>query len=119
MDEMDKDLGQKLKQIRVQKGYEVSEVERKLGIHQEQINDIENGNIDSLGDLKKFCNLYDIPVQSLFGREVKMPQVLKDAGVEWVAFGKEIEGDELSPKDIEDILNLVERVRDEDKPSKE
>lgn len=109
-------MGQKLKQIRMQKGYEVSEVGRKSDIHLEQINDIENGNITDLGNLKKLCNLYDTPIQSLFGREVKMPQILKDAGVEWVAFGKEIERDELSSKDIESILNFVERIRD--KPSK-
>ncbi|MBN8200522.1 helix-turn-helix domain-containing protein [Bacillus sp. NTK034] len=111
MEELDIEVGLKLKKLREEKGYSMREVGERIGIDHSYVGKIEKGKIPSLNTLKRLCNLYDISVSSLFGDEVEKPKPLKDIGVEWMTFIDKMEKRELSPKEIEDIMEALKALK--------
>ncbi|CDQ39496.1 helix-turn-helix domain-containing protein [Virgibacillus salexigens] len=107
--ELDKEIGEKLKKIRKEKtGMSTREAGRRIGVSNSYVSRIENGRIPSLSTLQKLCDLYGISLQSLFGKEVETPKEL-EGKVKWIAFGEEMEEDELTPEDIKSILKFLDK----------
>ena len=104
MEQLDKHIGEKLREIREKKGFTMREVAEIIDINYSYISKIEKGKIPSLEKLNKLCDLYGIPVASLFGEEVKTPKELQDIGVEWISFAKEMEKKDISPEEIKQIM---------------
>jgi len=110
MEELDKKIGQKLKKVREKLGYTMREVGERTGINFTYISKIEKGQIPSLDKLNKLCNLYNIDIKSLFGDEVEIPAELRDLGVEWITFAKEMERENLTPDEIKSIINVIKSL---------
>lgn len=111
MKELDKRIGIKLKNLRTQSGYTMREVADKVGIHFTYVGKIENGKIPNLEILEKLCNVYGIEMSSLFGDGVEVPKQLQDIGVEWVAFAKEMNKENLTPDEIRKIVDFIKTIR--------
>ncbi|WP_200415985.1 helix-turn-helix domain-containing protein [Virgibacillus salexigens] len=112
--ELDEQIGKKLREIRKEKNLTMREAGEKSGVSYSQISRIENGHPASLQALKKLSDAYDVTLQSLFGEEVELPQKLKDEGVKWMAFGKKMEGKELTPEKVEEYVEAVRKLRGEE-----
>lgn len=110
MEELDKKIGNKLKQLREQKEYTMREVAERTGIHYTYVGKIEKGQIPSLDKLNKLCDLYGISIQSLFGEEVEVPIELRNLGVEWVTFAKEMQRENLSPDEIKNLVTFIKSM---------
>ncbi|WP_121605360.1 helix-turn-helix domain-containing protein [Virgibacillus sp. Bac332] len=109
--ELDEKIGKKLKDIRVNKmNISAREAGRRIGVSNSYVSRIENGRIPSLSILQKLCDLYGVSLQSLF---METPQELKEENVEWIAFGKEMEDDDLTPEDVKSILKFLKKRRDD------
>lgn len=111
MEELDKEIGLKLKKLREQKGLSLREAAKRIGVDHSYIHKIEGGKMPSLEKLKKLCDLYDFPIQSLFGEEVEVPDILKDLGVEWVAHVEKMKNKQLTPEEVEKMVEIVRTLK--------
>ena len=112
MDNLDKQIGEKLKALREKKGYTMREVAELAEMDHTYISKIEKGKIPSLEKLKRLCSLYDVPVAYLFGDgEFTVPSEAKAKGVKWIRFIDEMERRELEPDEIEQLLDLLKVLK--------
>jgi transcriptional regulator with XRE-family HTH domain len=111
MERLDQEIGEKLKNIRNKKNLSMREVGERIGIDHSYIGKIEKGKIPSLNTLRKLCEFYGITVSSLFGDEVPVPDELKDIGVEWITFAKEMENKELTPDEIKAVVEAFKAIK--------
>jgi transcriptional regulator with XRE-family HTH domain len=110
MEDLDKKIGHKLKKVREELGFTMRDVGEKTGIHFSYIGKIEKGQIPSLDKLNKLCELYKINIKSLFGEEIDLPEELRELGVEWVSFAKEMKRENLTPDEIKSIVNVIKSL---------
>lgn len=111
MENLDKRIGLKLKHVREKKGLSMREVGERTGIHFSYVGKIEKGQIPSLDKLNKLCTLYGLNMQSLFGEEIEVPDELKEVGVEWVTFAKDMNKQNLSPDQIKNIIQVIKSIQ--------
>lgn len=111
MEELDKKIGLKLKNLREQFGYSMREVGERTGIHFSYVGKIEKGQIPSLDKLNKLCSLYGIEIPSLFGEKVEVPEDLKEWGVEWISFAKELKDRNLTPEERKVIIDIAKTLK--------
>jgi transcriptional regulator with XRE-family HTH domain len=112
VDNLDKQIGEKLKALREKKGYTMREVAELAEMDHTYISKIEKGKIPSLEKLKRLCSLYGVPVSYLFGDgEFEVPNEVKDKGVKWISFIDEMERREMEPDEIERLLDLLKILK--------
>ncbi|MDA6141378.1 helix-turn-helix transcriptional regulator, partial [Escherichia coli] len=85
-----KEVGEKLRKERDKRKLTLREVGEATGIDYSYLGRIERGSLPSSTKLRKLADFYEIPMASLFGEEMEVPQELKDIGVEWISFSKEM-----------------------------
>lgn len=111
LEQLDMEIGLKLKKLRVQLDLSQREVAKRIDIDHSYIAKIEKGKMPSLEKLKRLCSLYGISVQSLFGEEVALPDVLKELGVEWAAHAEKMKEKGLTPDEIEKMVDFVRTLK--------
>lgn len=111
MDKLDQDIGLKLRKLRDELGLSMREVGERIGIDHSYVGKIEKGRIPSLNTLKKLCDFYGIQVSSLFGDEVEIPKELKEIGVEWITFAKEMKKRELTPDEVKAVMEAFKAIK--------
>jgi transcriptional regulator with XRE-family HTH domain len=111
MENLDREIGDKLRKLREQKNLTMREVAEATNIDYTYISKIEKGKIPSLEKLKKLCNLYGIQLSSLFGNEIDLPNELKNDGVKWITFGEEMEKRDLTPDEIKKLLDALKIMK--------
>lgn len=109
--ELDIEIGEKLKTIRERLDLSIREAARRINMDHSYLAKIEKGKIPSLEKLKQICDTYGIPIQSLFGKEVKTPNKLKDIGVEWIAFVEGMKEREFTPEEVEKMVRVVDAFK--------
>jgi len=108
MEGLTKEVGEKLKHLREQKGYSLRDVSERTGIHFTYISKLEKGQHKAnLEMIEKLCNFYDVTISSLFGDGVDVPSELKDIGVEWITFANDMKKKDLSPDEIRKIVEFA------------
>lgn len=110
MENLDVEIGTKLKKLREQLNLTTREVGSRIDIDQSYVSKIEKGRIPSLTILKKLCDLYGVEVADIFGDKVTVPKELQEIGVKWMAFNKEMEKKKLSPEDVTNILEALKNI---------
>jgi transcriptional regulator with XRE-family HTH domain len=111
MEKLDKQIGEKLKKLREQKNLTLREAAEKIGMAYSYISQIENGKVPSLDKLNKLCDLYGVKVSSLFGEEIEPDDGLKQMGVEWIAFSKEMEQQNISVEELKKVLDTLKLLK--------
>lgn len=106
-----KKYGFKIREIREKNNDTREELAKKLKISESALGKYERGerNIKPIL-LEKVAEIYDVPFSSLFGDEVDMPRELKELGVEWITFAKEMNEKNLTPEEIKATLELLEKL---------
>lgn len=108
---IDPEIGNKLKELRNEKNLSMRQVGEELGINYTYISKIEKGYIPSMKLLKDICNIYDIEIKDLFGESQPVPKELKDIGVEWITFAKDMEEQEITPEKIKEYIKIIEQFK--------
>lgn len=111
MEELDLEIGLKLRKMREDLKLSTREVARRIGVDHSYISKIEGGKMPSLEKLKKLCGLYGISIQSLFGEEVEVPNEMRELGVEWIAFAKDMKEKKLSPDEIVKMVDVIKALK--------
>lgn len=102
-----KEVGEKLRKERDKRKLTLREVGEATGIDYSYLGRIERGSLPSSTKLRKLADFYEIPMASLFGEEMEVPQELKDIGVEWISFSKEMVDKGI---DIDDLRSMAETI---------
>lgn len=102
-----KEVGEKLRKERDKRKLTLREVGEATGIDYSYLGRIERGSLPSSTKLRKLADFYEIPMASLFGEEMEVPQELKDIGVEWISFSKEMADKGI---DIDDLRSMAETI---------
>lgn len=111
MEDLDIEIGLKLKKLREDLGLSQREVARRINIDHSYIAKIEKGKMPSLEKLKLLCGVYGIPIQSLFGDEIEIPDTLQKLGVEWAVFAKNMKKKKLTPEEVEKMVEIVRALK--------
>jgi transcriptional regulator with XRE-family HTH domain len=111
MEQLDKEIGAKLKKIREEKGLTIREVAEQIDVHFTYISKIENGKVPSLEKLNKLCDLYGIKVSSLFGTEIEPDDGLKSLGLDWVSVTEDIKENDYSPEQVKKALEMLKIMK--------
>jgi transcriptional regulator with XRE-family HTH domain len=111
LENLDIEIGEKLRKLREQKNLTMREVSEAIDIDYTYISKIEKGKIPSLEKLKKLCQLYDVHLSTLFGDEIDIPNEVKEAGVKWISFGEEMEKRDLTPNEIKQLLDALKIMK--------
>jgi transcriptional regulator with XRE-family HTH domain len=108
-----KEVASKLKELREQHNYTTRYVGERVGISHAYVSNIENGKseLPKHSILEKFCDLYNISMKELYGDEIEIPTELKELGVEWIAFAKEMKKEKLTPDEIRKYIEVVKTLR--------
>lgn len=107
LEELDIEIGLKLKGLREELNLSQREVARRINLDNSYIAKIEKGKMPSLETLKKICNFYGISIQSLFGDKVEVPNGLKKLGVEWIAFAESMKDKNLTPEQVKKMVEII------------
>ncbi|ALY08093.1 HTH-type transcriptional regulator [Bacillus phage vB_BhaS-171] len=109
---IDKEIGEKLKALREKKNLSQRDVAEEVGISFSYVSKIERGEkVPTMGVFKNLCDLYGTSVASLFGEEKELPRGLKEIGVEWISFAKDMKDKELTPQQVKEIIEVVQQLR--------
>ncbi|MCL6587805.1 MAG: helix-turn-helix transcriptional regulator [Anoxybacillus sp.] len=108
---LEKEVGEKLKKLREKKGYTMRYVGEKLGMDYSYISKIEKGHLPSIKVLKEIAELYGATLSDLFGESQQVPDELKEIGVEWIFFAKEMKEKQLTPDEVRRYIEVINEFK--------
>lgn len=111
---MKKEIGERFKYIRNKHKDSLRGLAEKLNISFTTLHKIETGyNYPSIEVINKISKHYDVPHSYFFGEEKEVPQQFKDK-IQWIDFGDKMEKHDLSPKEIEEMLEgFLKRINND------
>ncbi len=107
-------FGEKIKKLRQERGWNQEYVAQKLNISIPALSRYESGTYEpkSMSIISDFAKLYDVTTDYLLGLALEYDESVKD--IRMASYnGVDVEG--LSDKDIEEIKQFVEFVRNKNK----
>jgi transcriptional regulator with XRE-family HTH domain len=111
---LEKEIGQKLYQLRNKYGYSMRKVGEGIGVDYSYISRLEKGEkTPSLDVLQKLADFFNVKISYFFGEEVEMPKELKDLGVEWITLSEEMKNEGLSVEDVRKAVNFIKKFKNE------
>ena len=111
MSDVRKKIGDRLREERKKKRFSLREVEKDTGISYSYLGRIENGKVDNpgLNTIERLCNLYGVKVSDVFGEEIGAE--IDDPKLEWMAFGDEMNKENLSPQEVREYIEIIKKLR--------
>lgn len=108
---MDNKYGKAIRDLRLKNGDTIEQLAQKLKITESAMGKYERGERKVKPEfLEQIAETYDVPVSSFYGEEVEIPKELKEVGVEWITFAKEMKEKNLTPEQIKATLALLETL---------
>lgn len=107
------EMGKKLKRLRKHKNLTLQEVGDMIGYDYSGLSKIERGEREiSLDLLVQLCDIYETSLDSLLGIKKEPPKDLKDIGVEWVGFINDMENKDLTPEQIKEYVDIIQKIKE-------
>lgn len=108
--ELSRDVGAKIRELRKEKKLSLRHVGEKTGLDHSYIGRIERGEISSpsLDTLQRIADVLQVELSTFFGEKGQLPDELKEVGVEWITFAKEMKERELTPEQIKIFLKFLD-----------
>lgn len=104
--------GENIREIREKNNHTREELANKLGISLSAMGKYERGERRVSPDLmEKIAEIYDVPLSSLYGEEGDLPNELKELGVEWITFAKDMKEKKITPEQIKSVLELIQKLK--------
>lgn len=106
--------GSKIREIREKNGDTLESLATKMNTHFSTLAKWERGERKITPEiLEEVAKIYDIPVSYFFGEEKEISEEAKKMGVKWVTFIKGMEEQEITPEEIQALINLYKKVNKE------
>lgn len=110
--EMNKEIGVKVRALREEKKLTLREFGNALDMDYSHLGRIERGTAaPSMKVLQKIADFFEVEVSSFFGEKTEVPDELKEVGVEWITFAKEMQERNLTPDEIKTVLDLLDKMK--------
>ena len=105
------DFGTRIRELREANGDTRADLAEKLNMSVSGVGKIERGERGFKKELlKEISDIYGVPVSYFYGEEADLPAELKEIGIEWIRFAKEMKERELTPEQIKATLDLIARL---------
>ncbi len=105
-------IGAKIRTLRKEHNDTQSELGKKVGYSYGGIAKIEKGKRKPGVDLlKAIAEVYDVPLSYFFGKEQEIPKELEEKGVEWLSFINEMEERNLSPDELKQVIEFIDKFK--------
>jgi transcriptional regulator with XRE-family HTH domain len=106
-----KDAGTKIRELRLKHKLSLQELGDKINFNYSNLSKIERGERKpTLELLENLAEFFNVNLVEFFGESQPVPPELKERDVHWIALGKEMEGKDLSPDDIREIVEFIDKM---------
>lgn len=103
--------GQLVVELRTKNGDTREDLAKKLSMPITTLGKYERGERKIKPELlQRIAEIYDVPVASLFGEDIQLPEELANIGVKWIKFIKEMEDKNLTPEQIKNTVEFLEKM---------
>ena len=103
--------GKYIRAIREKNNDTLEELAKKLDMSFSTLGKYERGERKITPDLlEQVAQVYNVPLSYFYGEEGQLPPELKEIGVEWITFAKEMQERNLSPEQIKATLDLISKL---------
>ncbi|WP_374187497.1 helix-turn-helix domain-containing protein [Priestia aryabhattai] len=109
---MRKEIGKRLTELRESRGLPRLKVAEDIGYDQSNLSKVEKGTYTASPELlKTLAEYYNVSVAYLYGEEQEVPEELKEIGVEWISFAKEMEQENITPERIKRYIEVIKNLQ--------
>jgi len=109
---MRKEIGKRILELRESRGLPRLKVAEDINYDQSNLSKLEKGERSASPELlKTIADYYGVSVAYLYGEEKEVPEELKEIGVEWISFAKEMEKEEITPERIKHYINVIKNLQ--------
>lgn len=110
--EINKEIGAKVRSLRESKGLTLREVATALDMDYGHLGRLERGTVaPSMKKIQSLADYFQVDTSYFFGEKGEVPDELKEVGVEWVTFIDKMKRRNLTPEEIEKVLDIVEKLK--------
>jgi transcriptional regulator with XRE-family HTH domain len=103
--------GSKIRQIREKNGDTLEDLAKKMNTHFSTLAKWERGERKITPELlEEVAKIYDVPISYFFGEEKEVSEELKKKGIKWASFVDRMEDKEITPEELEALVNLYNKV---------
>lgn len=103
--------GSKIRELREKNGDTREVLAKKLNITESALGKYERDERNIKPELlKQVADLYGVKVSHFYGEEGELPKELKEIGVEWIAFAKEMKEKKLTPEQIKAAVEFLDKM---------
>lgn len=110
-----KGVGRKIKKLRKEKGYSLEELGKRINFNPSNLSKIERGQRNaSIQLVEQLASFFDVHQSYFLDEEIEVPIKLKEKDVKWITFGEKMEKRDLTPEEIEKIVEIIDSIRKND-----
>ncbi|MBO0959523.1 helix-turn-helix transcriptional regulator [Neobacillus sp. MM2021_6] len=103
--------GSKIREIREKNKDTLEDLAKKLDTHYTTVGKWERGERKITPELlEQIANIYEVSVSFFFGKQITLPDELKAVGGKWAATINKLEEQEITPQELEALLNLYKKM---------
>ncbi len=105
-------VGKRIREIRKKNKDTLEDLGKKIDFNYSNLSKIERGDRNpTLEILRSICEIYDVPLSYFLGEKEEMPAEIGNKGAEWMAFIDEMEKRNLSPDEIKEIVDFLDKFK--------
>jgi XRE family transcriptional regulator, master regulator for biofilm formation len=105
-------VGAKIREIRERKGLSLREVAKRLGIGHAYLSRVENDKVSpNVETLAKIAEALGCEISDFFENKIEADEELKNEGVRWVIFGKELEKEGITLEQVKEWVRAIKATR--------
>ncbi|TLS37774.1 helix-turn-helix domain-containing protein [Pseudalkalibacillus caeni] len=103
------DIGKLIRKYRKNRKLTMKQLGDKINKSEAAVSQYETSKREpDLNTLKDIADALQVPFSTFFGEEQHLPEEL-EGRVDWIAFGEEMEERNLTPEEIKEILDFMEK----------
>jgi XRE family transcriptional regulator of biofilm formation len=105
-------IGIKIREKREEKGMSLRQLAQLIDTNHAYLSRIENGKVTpSIESLIKIANALGCDVSDFFEKKIEADDELKQEGVEWIIFGKELEKEGITLEQVKEWVRAIKATK--------
>ncbi|MDF2650159.1 MAG: hypothetical protein K0Q73_5964 [Paenibacillus sp.] len=111
---MQSKYGKRMRELREKNNDTLGDLAKKLNMAFGNLGKYERGERRITPELlEQIAEVYDVPLSYFYGDDDgEVPKELREIGVEWIRFAKEMDEKEITPDEIKAIISFMKKVKE-------
>ncbi len=106
-----KGFGKNIRKFRKNQKFTQEDFGEKLGVTKSYISKVESEQTTpKMEFFVKAAEILEVQIDDLFDDKSETPKELKDAGVEWMILGEELEKEGITPEQVKEWVEIVKKL---------